>query len=45
MPKGQILQDNKTTNYNHSLITTLIKAHKLQKKLDKNPNMTIAQLA
>jgi len=45
LPKDKALYENKTNNYDHNLITALVKAYKLQKKLDKNPKMTIAELA
>lgn len=45
LPKDKCLEVNNDTNYDHVLITALVKAYKLQKILDKNPKMTIVQLA
>lgn len=44
LPKNKSLEDNKP-NYDYNLINAIVKAYKLQKKLDKNPQMTIGELA
>lgn len=43
-PQNKALEDT-NANYDYNLINAIVKAYKLQKKLDKNPKMTIAELA
>ena len=43
-PKIKTLQED-NPNYDYNLINALVKAYKLLKRLDKNPKMTIAELA
>ncbi len=44
LPKNKALEDT-NANYDYNLINALVKAYKLQKKLDKNPKMNIVELA
>lgn len=43
-PKNKALE-NTENSYDYNLINAIVKAYRLQKKLDKNPTMTIAELA
>jgi hypothetical protein len=44
LPKDKTLEVT-NSNYDYNLINAIVKAYRLQKKLDKNPKMTIAELA
>ena len=45
LPQGQALPANETPNYDYRLINGLVKTHKLQKLMEKNPQQSISSLA